>query len=69
MNNLYRQNLICQTLTRTGMAQLVIREDKKAVAKNLYLSGIAEECIAMQLDLETPAVVQVLKEQGVYKTR
>jgi hypothetical protein len=56
-------------MTRTGMAQLVIREDKKAAAKNLYLSGIAEEFIAMQLDLETPAVVQILEEQGIYKTR
>jgi len=50
------------------MAQLaVISEDKKIVAKNLYLSGIAEEFIALQLDLEIPAVIQVLKEQGIYK--
>ena len=51
-----------------SMAQLaVISEDKKIVAKNLYLSGIAEEFIALQLDLEIPAVIQVLKEQDIYK--
>jgi hypothetical protein len=50
------------------MAQMaVISEDKKIVAKNLYLSGIAEEFIAMQIDLEIPTVIQVLKEQGMYR--
>jgi hypothetical protein len=50
------------------MTQLaVISEGKKTMAKNLYLSGIAEEFIALQLDLEMLAVIQILKEQGVYK--
>ena len=50
------------------MAQMaVISEDKKIVAKNLYLSGIGEEFIAMQVDLEIPIVIQVLKDQGLYK--
>jgi hypothetical protein len=33
---------------------------------NLYLSGIAEEFIAMQLDLEIPTVIDVLKKLEVY---
>jgi hypothetical protein len=37
------------------------------VVRNLYLSGIAEEFIAMQLDLEIPTVINVLKELEVYK--
>jgi hypothetical protein len=45
-----------------------ISQEKKEVIRNLYLSGIAEEFIAMQLDTEIPAVIQVLKELGVYKT-
>jgi hypothetical protein len=42
-------------------------EGKKQVVKNLYLSGIAEEFIALQLDLEIPQVVSILKESGIYK--
>jgi len=68
MKKLYKQNLKCRAVLSNSMAQLaVISEDKKIVAKNLYLSGIAEEFIALQLDLEIPAVIQVLKEQGIYK--
>jgi hypothetical protein len=44
-----------------------ISQDKKEVIKNLYLSGIGEEFIAMQNDLEIPVVIQVLKEFGEYK--
>ncbi len=36
------------------------------VIKNLYLSGIGEEFIALQLDIEIPVVIKVLKEQGIY---
>ncbi len=43
-----------------------ISEEKKEVVKNLYVSGIGEEFIAMQLDLEIPAVISILKELGVY---
>jgi hypothetical protein len=46
-----------------------ISQDKKEVIKNLYLSGIAEEFIAMQLDLEIPTVIQVLKHHGEYKSQ
>jgi len=41
---------------------------KKDVVKNLYLSGIGEEFIAMQLDLEIPIVINVLKELGIYRS-
>lgn len=46
----------------------MIPEHRKEIVKNLYLSGIAEEFIAMQLDLEIPVVISVLKELGVYKS-
>lgn len=45
-----------------------ISQEKKEVIRNLYLSGIGEEFIAMQLDLEIPVVIQVLKELGEYKS-
>jgi hypothetical protein len=45
-----------------------ISHEKKEVIRNLYLSGISEEFIAMQLDTEIPVVIQVLKELGVYKS-
>ena len=45
-----------------------ITHEKEEVIKNLYLSGIAEEFIAMQLDLEIPVVIDVLKKLGEYKS-
>ena len=42
-------------------------EDKKKVVINLYESGIGEEFIAMQLDMDIPAVISVLKESNIYK--
>ncbi len=44
-----------------------ISKDKKQVVMNLYESGIAEEFIAMQLDLEIPTVIRILKEYDIYK--
>ena len=41
--------------------------EKEVIARNLYLSGIAEEFIALQLDLEIPVVIDILKQQGIYK--
>jgi hypothetical protein len=41
--------------------------EKKVVVKNLYISKIAEEFIAMQVDLEIPLVISILKELDVYK--
>jgi len=45
-----------------------INLEKKEVIRNLYLSGIGEEFIAMQLDIEIPDVIKVLKELDVYKS-
>jgi hypothetical protein len=45
-----------------------LSQEKQEVIRNLYVSGIAEEFIAMQLDVEIPNVIEVLKEQGVYKS-
>ena len=45
-----------------------ITVEKKEVIRNLYLSGIGEEFIAMQLDIEIPDVIKVLKELDVYKS-
>jgi hypothetical protein len=45
-----------------------ISQEKKEVIRNLYLSGIGEEFITMQLDLEIPIVIRVLKEVGEYKS-
>ncbi len=47
----------------------MISEEKKDVVRNLYLSGIGEEFIAMQLDLEVPIVISVLKELGIYRSK
>lgn len=39
---------------------------KKQTARNLYVGGMSEEFIAMQLDLDIPAVIEILKEMRVY---
>jgi hypothetical protein len=44
-----------------------VSEDKKRIVKNLYLSNIAEEFVAMQVDLEIPVVISILKELDVYR--
>jgi hypothetical protein len=44
-----------------------VSTEKKEVVKNLYVSGIPEEFIAMQLDLEIPLVIAILKELEVYR--
>jgi len=46
----------------------MIPEEKKDAVRNLYLSGIGEEFIAMQLDLEIPMVISVLKELGIFRS-
>ena len=45
---------------------VLVSYEKKEIIKNLYLSGIAEEFIALQLDLEIPTVISILKEFGIY---
>lgn len=44
-----------------------IAENTAEIVRNLYVSGISEEFIALQLDLEIPVVVKILKELNVYK--
>jgi hypothetical protein len=46
----------------------IISEEKKDAIMNLYLSGIGEEFIAMQVDLEIPIVISVLKQLGIYRS-
>jgi hypothetical protein len=46
----------------------IIPEQKKDAVRNLYLSGIGEEFIAMQVDLEIPVVISILKELGIYRS-
>ena len=41
-------------------------EEKKRIIVNLYESGIGEEFIALQLDLEIPIVISILKEHNIY---
>jgi hypothetical protein len=47
---------------------LVSSAETKEIIRNLYESGIGEEFIALQLDLEIPYVVSVLKELGIYRS-
>ncbi len=42
-------------------------EEKKEIIRNLYLSGIGEEFIAMQLDLEIPVVISIRRDLRVYE--
>jgi hypothetical protein len=42
-------------------------EEKKRIVVNLDESGIGEEFIALQLDLEIPTVISILKEYNIYK--
>ena len=45
----------------------VSKDIPKMIVKNLYLSNIAEEFIAMQVDMDIPLVISILKEWGVYR--
>ena len=49
-------------MTTTTATSKEIPYEKKVVVKNLYMSNIAEEFIAMQVDLEIP-----FEELDVYK--
>lgn len=42
-------------------------EEKKEIVTNLYNSGIPEEFIAKQLDLDILAIIAILKESKVYR--
>jgi len=45
----------------------IIPPDKKEAIINLYTSGIDVEFISMQVDLDIPSVIAVLKELGIYR--
>lgn len=47
--------------------QEAVSDEKMEIVKNLYLSGISEEFVALQLDLEIPVVIRILKDMGAYK--
>ena len=60
---------MCSYVRLVTMANIEnISLEKKEVIRNLYLSGIGEEFIAMQLDIEIPDVIKVLKELDIYKS-
>jgi hypothetical protein len=44
-----------------------ISDEKVEIVENLYISGIPEEFIALQLDLEIPVAIKILKDLQVYK--
>jgi hypothetical protein len=54
-------------MTTTTVTSKDIPYEKKVVVRNLYISNIAEEFIAMQVDLEISLVISILKELDVYK--
>jgi len=45
----------------------VIPQDKRDAIMNLYTSNIDVEFISMQVDLDIPTVITVLRELGVYR--
>ena len=49
------------------LGQDSVSDETIQVVSNLYLSGISEEFIAMQLDLEIPVVIKILKDLEVYR--
>ena len=46
----------------------MISAEKLDAVRNLNLSGIGEEFIAMQVDLEIPILIKILKELGIYRS-
>ena len=57
--NLYTKKSTASQIILSDMN--TVSEEKKQVILNLYLSGIGEEFIAMQLGLEIPTVISILK--------
>ena len=45
----------------------MIQQSKKDAIMNLYVSGIDVEFISMQVDLDIPTIITVLKELGIYR--
>jgi hypothetical protein len=55
-------------LTQSALDVRNIAYERKQTIRNLYNSGIGEEFIALQLDIEIPYVIGVLKEFGIYRS-
>lgn len=47
----------------------MISQDKKDAIVNLYESNIDVEFISMQVDLDIPTVITILKELGIYREK
>lgn len=47
----------------------MISQDKKDAIVNLYMSNIDVEFISMQVDVDIPTVIGILKELGVYREK
>ena len=45
----------------------MIQQTKKDAIMNLYVSGMDVEFISMQVDLDIPTIITVLKELGIYR--
>ena len=45
----------------------MIQQSKKEAIMNLYISGIDVEFISMQVDLDIPSVITILKELVIYR--
>jgi hypothetical protein len=52
--------------TKSSSRERNIHDEKKEMVRNLFLSGIPEEFISMQLDIPLPEVIRALKELKVY---
>jgi hypothetical protein len=52
--------------TKSSSRERNIHDEKKEMVRNLFLSGIPEEFISMQLDIPLPEVIRTLKELKVY---
>ena len=47
----------------------MISQDKKDAIVNLYESNIDVEFISMQVDLDIPTVITILKERGISREK
>lgn len=54
-------------MSRTDIETGQIPKQKKEIVRNLYLSGISKEFIAMQVDLDILQVTSILREMNLYK--
>lgn len=60
-------NLNGRSVAHNWATRVQISDHKQEIVVNLYTSGIPEEFIALQLDLDIPTVISILKEKNVYQ--